>query len=207
MTGVQTCALPISSAREAGEEIVSRYLKQNETNEEAYGLSLIDLERAAALGPAVNGLFGRLEERVLSGDFPTVSKLREGRWDYARSSIGTEYDLVDLKELAEESKDGEVLAALSDCVVMYQGNRERAHGLSVYFPQKADETRRNGWQGVLESLSPGDSWLSFIRSYEEVLRDGRKVVPKAAETADRPYTIRLTDDQLKDFASDRKSVV
>ena len=191
-----------TSAEEAGREIIQRYQEHNKNRKDAYGLSLIDLKQATALQPAVEALFGKLEEQIQSGAFSAVSGLRSDSWDYARTTTGTDYDLVDLKELAEKSGAGqEVLEALSACILDYQGNRERAHGLSIYFPQKAGISRRAAWQSELEILSPGQNWLSFIKRYEEAMNGGAKTTYEAAETAEQPYTVQLTEDQRRDFAS------
>lgn len=191
-----------TSTEEAGRDIIHRYQEHNKNRKGAYGLSLIDLKKATALRPAVDALFGKLEDQIQSGAFPAVSGLRSDSWDYARTTTGTEYDLVDLKELAEKSGAGEeVLEALSACILEHQGNRERAHGLSVYFPQKAGISRRAVWQSELEVLSLGQNWLSFIKRYEEAMNAGAKTTYEAAETAEQPYTVQLTEEQLKDFAS------
>ena len=197
-----------AAAEDAGREIIRRYQERNQARKDAYGLALIDLKRAAALNAAVDVLFGVLEKRLETGAFPAVSELRTGSWDYARTTAGTEYDLVDLYELVDQSGAGqEVLSLFPECVLDYRGNRERSHGLSVFFPHKADSRQRQDWQAVLETLSPGENRLSFIRSYEKQLLEGTKTAAEAAETAERPYSVRLTAGQLRDFSSARYAVL
>ena len=198
------------SPGEAGREIVSRYdayyRKQNAENpnhQQIYSLALIDLRRASLLKPAVNTLFGALEEEIGTGNFSTVSRLRSSSWNSARATAWqTEYDLVDVHELASKYEAGrDVLSALSDCIVDYRGNLEKNHGLSVYFPQKASAENRKRWQDVLKLLSPGQAWISFIERYESDLAAGQMKVYQEAAQTDQQYTVYLTDEQLEDFAS------
>ena len=172
-------------------------------------LSLIDLASADQLQEAVGSLFSGLEALLKDGAFSAISQCRQGAHEFGLQITNTRYDLVDLGELAGQfgellpAEAAAVTGALKRCVVVSDGSEAQAHGLSVYFPQRADAANRSRWQGPLAGLP----WAGFLRDYEMVMDGDTLSGASAGTVSDALYSAELTDEQLKDFASARYFVL
>lgn len=170
-----------------------------------YSLSLTDLGETEALAEAVDVLFAALETDVKEDRYRAVSAARMGAWGFGRSTTNTEFDLIDLRSLAEACGDhpaeaGAVTAALDRCVTERAGSGTVANGLSVYFPQYGGKQDRN-WDGSLAELPLPEGWKRFIRAY----RDARLAAgPDYEHTAGTVcgggrYAMELSAEEAADF--------
>ncbi|MBR4458102.1 MAG: hypothetical protein IKS31_03990 [Clostridia bacterium] len=168
-------------------------------------LSLTDLGRMDDLPEAAAGLFRALETDLLEGRYRDVGSLRLHAWGFGRSTTFTEYDLIDLRRLAESctGHPGEasaVTAALDRCVAAVGGDVSGATGLSVWFPQHGGQ-RSAGWLDSLAFLPLPEDWKRFIRTYEEALKTQGPAYEHTARTVpeDGVYALELSDEEARDY--------
>ena len=166
-----------------------------------YTLSLCDLNKAPLLAEAVDELFIELRERSDTGELNDIKRVRSFSWGFGRNMTTGEYDMVDLKELAESldayKAAGSIESALEGCVVYSVSSEEKAHGLSIYFPHYADVSQTEKWLAELENMPLPDEWKQFMRYYCGE-KQGAPFTCKQAEytVSDGKYLISLSDDEL-----------
>ena len=149
-------------------------------------LALIDLAHADELKTAVDALFSGLDGYLDTGFFSDISRLRQRSHGFGLLTTNTFYDLIDLADLAEQCKtilpaeSAAVSEALGRCVLACGGSEPDAHGLSVYFPQRAEAENRARWQKPLAAFP----WSPFVLRYEAVLDSGAQ---QAAAASAKPF--------------------
>ena len=173
------------------------------SSEQPYSLSLIDLSGTDALAAAADAFFGALLRDVKAGNFPAVSQLRQKPWSCGRVILRTEYDTVDLAQLAREAtgtypEAAAVPEALARCVVHSDGNEPGAGGLSVFFPQLADPADLAEWLTRLDTMPLPQNWRAFMHAYSDALAADPPMGQAAAVPGD-PFSARLDETGLRDF--------
>lgn len=166
-------------------------------------LALTDLSGSADLADAVGALMGEMQRDVDEGRFPDISALRQDVWQYGRVLLDTEYDIVDLKQLARSAAAAHpeaeaVLTAMDRCVIHRGGNRPEAGGLSVFFPQLAAEEHTAVWLDRVNRLPLPEAWRSFLIRYDDALRNGPPP-GTASPVPEDVFGARLDDTALRDF--------
>ena len=204
---------PESSGEEFGRLVVDSYAAFFEALYEQYSdywqpytLSLVDLGSVQSLSDSIDEYFSALEENLQAGGFSDISRLRMDVWGFGRGTTSTEYDVIDLFELA---KAGEavypeavrILDALDQCVVYCGGNQQRAHGLSIFFPLLATVGNLDAWRNQITALPLRETWQRFLINYCEALTADRSF-PSIEMISFEEDAVRfiLGDDALRDFA-------
>ena len=170
-----------------------------------YTLSLTDLRKLEPLEKAVSGLFRVMETDIEENRYRDVGALRLRAWGFGRSTTSTEFDLIDLRELAEACKDhpaeaSAVITALNQCVVTHGGSEAMAHGLSVYFPQYS-AAKNPDWDRHLDTLPLPEDWRHFLYAYTDALASQGPAYDHTARTVTEggQYALELSDDERRDL--------
>lgn len=196
------------STREMGLSVMNAYQENCEENNKLslskhpYTLSLVKLDEMNGLTQALKDLFGDLSVIIKENDLASVSSVRQEKWGLGRYSNESEYDFIDLFELATSCKDlsvnaERVIKALDGCIVDCVGDTDsvmHAHGLSIYFPQFADMNRMTTRQQKLADLPLPDAWKRFILDYPMAIKAAETIDNEVvAKAANGVYTVELSE--------------
>ena len=198
-------------AEEAGREIVQSfeaYYRDQYAKAphcwQPYTLSLVRLDGVEALSAAVNSFFGDLRGMADMNEewFSPISRVRSSAFAYGRVTTTTEYDLIDLGDLAvhcmEKSPWAQrVLDALDACVACRGGDAENACGLSLYFPMLARKSDRAKWRAQMDELPLGRDWKAFLADFETRLDSDR--AQKLLTKEEKGFAVTLDDELLRNF--------
>ena len=173
-------------------------------------LACIDLSCADEMQKAVNDLFAAAAPDV-DKLYDTLAAGRVGTRALGRASTGSEYDLVDLMDLAAkmESTYPEQAKALSNVlsrmIVKNSTNAEGLSGLSLYYPFYNKNYYENSWCQIYKDLNVFPEYLGYLSAYEKIwlksdmTDDGKSVTPTMSGA--NQYTATLTAEQAKHYAS------
>ena len=174
-------------------------------------LSVTDLSYCDKLASALNGLFEDASKDV-SDKYDNLSSKRVNTRSLGRASTGSEYDLVDLRDLcAQLSSDypertKEVIDVVDAMVVDNSTNAENLCGLSLYYPFYNKSYYENSWCDTYNSMGLFTGYLDYLTAFQvkwlgtDMQDDYASSETPSAETSER-YTLQLTDDQAEHFAS------
>ena len=174
-------------------------------------LSVMDLSKAGQLEEAVNALFRSASSQV-SGDYIRLAKARVDVRAMGRASTGSEYDLVDLKTVAENmaedfpKESAAVLSALDEVLVHSVSNTPQCSGMSLYYPYYNKQFYQKSWKDTYRDLAIFPDYLSYLERYETIWlgTDMERYFsePMTLEEGAAPstYTLLLTDQQAEVFA-------
>lgn len=187
------------------------YFEKKDYRDRDTTLACLDLSRAEDLQNAVNGLFG-----AASGDvgrlYDTLAARRVSTRALGRASTGSEYDLVDLKDLSEQLKTDypEQAAALSgvidEMVIKNSTNATGLSGVSLYYPFYNKDYYQNTWKKTYTDLNIFPDYVSYLSEYEKIwlksdMTEGYTTGGTPNQDGDNQYTLTLTPEQAKHFAS------
>ena len=173
-------------------------------------LACLDLSKAAAVEDAVNDLFKTASPDVAVN----YNALAAGRVDtraLGRASTGSEYDLVDLADMAQQlsalypDKAQALLDAVDGLVVKNVTNTEGCCGLSLYYPFFNKSYYEREWRDAYAQLGIFDEYLSYLTQYEthwlenDLLETvANSVAP--SQTAENTYSLTLPAAQASTVA-------
>lgn len=174
-------------------------------------LSVLDLSCAAELHDSVNDLFDAALPDVGS-DYDALAVSRSGTRALGRASTGSEYDLVDLKDLALRMQDRypEESAALIDVidrmVLVNSTNAEDLCGVSLYYPFFNKSYYTNSWSEIYGDMNVFESYLLYLKEFEQRwlgsdLLEAFSQSVSPSMISDSQYVMELTDDQAAHFSS------
>ena len=178
-------------------------------------MSCLDLSYAKELEEAVDALFAKASAKI-DKDYDAVAAPRVSARSFGRASTGSEYDLVDLGDLAqqyasvfpEESK--RLTEVISKLVVGQRNNSERCSGLSIYYPFYNKYYYENGWAEAYKKLEIFNSYVSFLQKYDRIWLKGDEELGDYATSEDPErsdiegrFTYKLTEEQAKRYANAR----
>ena len=161
------------SPESMGRDIVRSYTAGKKESD-MLTLSLIDLRQIADLERSADLFFRKIGSGLTAETFPGISRKRQGTRSFGRSSTGSEYDLVDLHNLAGSYADeapeeaADLRENLGRAVLLTAGNQENASGLSVFFPYYNKQRYLSGWQEIVRDFDFLAGYRSFINRYSEV---------------------------------------
>ena len=170
-------------------------------------LSCMDLSRTPALEDAVNALFSA----AAADSYHTVTARRVQTRALGRATTGSEYDLIDLRDLADQFADlfpqeaAQLRQALEEMVIANATNAEGCGGLSLYYPFYNKYYFQESWGALYRQLDVFPQYLRYLQSYEDtwlgedLLALAESVTPQQV-TSDT-YTLQLTPQQQETFAS------
>ena len=176
-------------------------------------LACLDLRYAPLLEEALNDLFGKAAAE-LETCYDRLTAERVNTRALGRASTGSEYDLVDLGDLAEQlaplfPKESGLLGEIVRRMVPVNAvNSGELHGMSLYFPFYNKRYYENGWADAYRELGVLKNYCGFLTQYEQTwLSDGMLDTYAPGVTpsmiSDGVYTLELTDEQAAHFAKAR----
>lgn len=203
---------------QAGNVIVDSYAAfcESQYAGEAYlnrlTMANLDLSRAEELERALDGLFAALSADLQEGKYPQLARIRGSVLPFARYTADSEYDLIDLSDLAEQLKEEhpEEAAALRQAVdnmVCYDWSPlDRAHGMAIYYPfyNKADYL--SAWGGLYPGFGLAPEYTAFLSRFGGVLSSGGSgswqlggLPPLQREEDTEDYYIQLSEEQAAEY--------
>ena len=175
-------------------------------------LSCMDLSQAEALYRAIDDLFAQAAADV-DANYNTLTAKRVQTRALGRASTGSEYDLIDLRDLASQLNDlypaqaQQLQQALDAMVLANATNAESCCGLSLYYPFYNKSHYEASWGDVYAELGLFPNYLTYLQSYQQIWLRSDLLETAAASTlpstAAGKYTLELTPEQADAFASAR----
>lgn len=175
-------------------------------------LSCMDLSYAAELESAINALFARA-----SADVPTqydqLTARRAKTRALGRASTGSEYDLIDLRDMGMwlgQLYPEEVTAlqqVLEKMTVTNLTNSENLCGMSLYYPFYNKRYYEKDWAQAYKELGLLPEYQVYLEGYEKIWLQNDKltlassVMPNMVSR--QTYTLQLTPEQAESYASSR----
>ena len=173
-------------------------------------LSCLDLSVADELETALDRLFSKASAEVVER-YNTFASKRVDTRALGRASTGSEYDLVDIGDMADKLYDvyPDEAAALKEVleklVVANGSNTEGCCGLSFYYPFYNKYYYQNSWSEAYFDLALFESYGEYLGNYQSIWLSSDKlesfaasIMPMVKEPT--KYTLRLTEEQNASLA-------
>jgi len=179
-------------------------------------LSCMDLSYAAELENTVNDLFLKASESIdTQYNFFTVKRVDTRA--LGRLSTGSEYDLVDLYDLAENlavpyPEQIETVQSVIDKMIIYNGsNSDSLSGISIYYPFYNKYLYGNGWAELYDSIDVLEGYRAYVEKYGNILMTPGgldEVTESVVPVKDKnKYRLELTPRQQETFAEAKYHVL
>lgn len=174
-------------------------------------LAVLDLSKADALREAIDMLFFAAEKDV-EDRYDELVSLRVDARAIGRISTGSEYDLVDLIDLAEQMRqvypqEAETLQAAAEAMIVNNTtNTTGLGGVSLYYPFFNKDYYQKSWSQSYAALGAFPHYNDYLRSYEttwlgeDMLKEYAESRTPTQISANR-FALELTEDQAKHFAA------
>ena len=187
-------------------------------------LSCVDTDKLGEVTRCADVLFEKARDDAASEDCGEVIRARNATKIFGKTTTGSDYDLVDLKDLAERvggkysAECNDFVSAVESAVVYSKTSMDKACGMSAYFPY----ANRGGMTKNLEKykgISFSDGYSNMINTVAERLASTdtsaawrsvaeNGITPEKTETDGKvKYSYRLTDEQKKTFASAKYKIL
>lgn len=176
-------------------------------------LSCLDLSHADALCQAIDALFARAGADVATQYNQLTARRAQAR-SLGRASTGSEYDLIDLLDMAVwlgELYPQEVIAlqqVLEDMVLTNATNAQGLCGLSLYYPFYNKAYYEKDWAAAYAQLGLFQQYQSYLKAYGEkwlqndlLTEVADSAIPQQLDS--QRYTLELTEAQNESFVSAR----
>ncbi|MBE7036166.1 MAG: hypothetical protein E7403_02600 [Ruminococcaceae bacterium] len=194
--------------------------------EKGYGdrdttLSCINLSFASELRQCLNNLFAKAALDVESNYNMLALKRVETR-ALGRASTGSEYDLIDLNDMAAQLSDAypeeaKALQELLQKMIVKNGtNAENCCGMSLYYPFYNKYYYENSWQQIYADLGAFESYGNYLDKYQQIWLKSDKFESYASSATPQAegvradglfnpnepmsYTLELTPEQHENYA-------
>ncbi len=175
-------------------------------------LSCVDLSCAGKLEESINALFARADQGIGSQYNELVVRRVQTR-ALGRTTTGSEYDLIDLRDLAIQLQDlypeeaAALIQVLDTMVLTNVTNTTGCCGLSLYYPFYNKSYYTGSWSQAYGELGLFPQYQSYLQSYQSVWlgSDFLNTVAASQVPVDTAgsYTLQLTPQQQEVFASAR----
>ena len=180
-------------------------------------LACLNLSAVPRLESAVEGLFD-----TAKGDLAAIySQLTVSRVNArapGRATTGSEYDLVDLRDLAQNLLEyypvqaQELLDAVDEVVLINATNTEGLGGLSLYYPFFNKNYYESAWAAAYRELELFPSYMAYLEAYTRTWLGGDMLENYAGSETPEPlpdgtFRLQLTDEQAANFASARYHIL
>jgi len=181
-------------------------------------LSCMDLSYGPQMEEAVNALFAKLKTDV-SVNYDNIVRQRVATRGLGRASTGSEYDLVDLYDMATQLKGlyPEECARLTDVIdkmIINNGtNAQLCCGISLYYPFYNKYYYEKGWSEAYKNIGVFDSYREFLQAYqqtwladEDLEKYEKSPTPQKVQDANRSsgiegtYMLPLSPEQNANYA-------
>jgi len=175
-------------------------------------LSCMDLSYVPELETAINALFARAAEDV-NQQYDQLTVRRAKTRALGRASTGSEYDLIDLKDMGMwlgQLYPDEVTAlqqVLEKMTVTNLTNSEDLCGMSIYYPFHNKRYYEKAWAQAYRELGVLPQYQSYLEGYEKIWLQNDKLslaTPISPSMVSKEtYTLQLTPAQAETYASSR----
>ena len=185
-------------------------------------VSLIDLDRMAAVTPAMDAFFKNMTASVDDVSFSAVSGQRRDSAAFGMGESGGNscYDLVDLGSLVSNLRDyapaeADALLRAIDEAVPYQRTTDAScRGMTVYHPFY-NKDRAAGWMSVHNTLGVSEGYSGYIQQFAAILTGTpladwtglRTDVPGASKDNRVLFNLGLTDEQTAHYGESSLDVL
>lgn len=199
---------------------VDHYNKKGITGKE-FTLACVDLSYGGELENAINTLFSKAAEDV-GDNYNHLIKSRVATRAFGRATTSSEYDLIDLYDMAVNLGDlypeeTAAITEITDKMVLNNANNTMlCCGLSMYYPFYNKYFFENGWSEAYENIGVFDSYRKYLESYQQIWLEesdtekyATELIPEKVEEASRAdgiagtYTLALSPKQNETFAEAR----
>lgn len=199
-----------------GKKFIQRYSDQMdeidpfETITKTY--SIIDLSKIGNVNKALSEFSSELKPK---DNYAMIARTRSNLFQYASSATNI-YDMVDLYTLSDRlsvlsnNKANKLKNSIKDAVVYNWGNNSESKGISIYFPFKADSKYKTRFLSIYKSLGYNSEYYNFIASVNNIQSSNSRYnynfnldnndVSVNKKKSGREFSIKLTDDQVKNYA-------
>lgn len=151
-------------------------------------------------------LFKKASPDVFSR-FGTIAVSRVNTRSFGRASTGSEYDLMDLRCVADELKEyypdeTKTLCALLDRMVVHAvSNTEQSCGVSLYYPFYNKYQYSTDWKKAYLRIDAFPDYLNFLNRYEQLwlASDMQEIFDSTLnieKTEDGSFFLPLSSEQL-----------
>lgn len=199
--------------------ICSEYLKGCEKYFERKGyddrdttLACMNLSKVSPLKTALSDLFSKAVKDI-ENNYNLLAASRVETRALGRASTGSEYDLIDLNDMAtrlEELYPDEAKAlqkAVKDLVIGNYTNTTDCCGISIYYPFYNKKYYEKSWGEVYSELGVLPEYADYIKAYADIWLgdDLLKTVAKSTipqSVTNNEFVLELTDEQAKAYADD-----
>ncbi len=176
-------------------------------------LSVMDLSKAADVENAINTLFAKAEPDV-PVNYNSLAAKRVDTRALGRASTGSEYDLIDIGDMAEKLEElypqeaKALKKAIEDMVIVNQTNTEGLCGVSIYYPFYNKKRYEKEWSSTYEELNMFADYCSYLQAYSDIWL-GNDFLGKAAASAmpsmsaQGVYNLELTPEQVETYADSK----
>jgi len=153
------------------EDLAVRYPRR----QDLVTLSLLDLDRVDSAITALDSLFADLSKGLQAQVYSDIARRRDGTKAYGRTGTTSEFDLIDLYDLASNleglypERAGALKAAIGELVILNYANVPRSRGLSIYFPLLNKQMYEMVWAGMYEQLGHAPHYQAFVRDFGAIL--------------------------------------
>ncbi|MBQ6455800.1 MAG: hypothetical protein IJJ31_01585 [Mogibacterium sp.] len=175
-------------------------------------LSCMDLSKAEEVEDAVDALFGKAAEDI-GRSYNKLASRRINTRALGRATTGSEYDLVDLNNAAEQlssfypDEAAALQEALGDLIIANETNAEQLSGVSLYYPFFNKFYYENSWADTYDQLGVFPEYVRYLEEYEKTwLGNDRLAAASGAVptiSGKGKFTLRLTPEQAESFAGAR----
>ncbi len=175
-------------------------------------MACLDLGQAELVEHALNELFSLLSADLASGSYAHIARLRQNVLPFAKYTTHSDYDLIDLGDLAEQllseypEEANALLWAVDSMVVCEWSPLERAHGLSIYYPFDNPSSYSSAWGAIYRSFGFAPAYTTFMTRFARELTGGLSAAwsgiglpPLVQDEASSEYYIQLTEEQAADY--------
>lgn len=174
-------------------------------------LSCLNLSYAEDIRGAVNALFSKASDDI-DDMYNELTVSRASTRALGRASTGSEYDIIDLADMAEQfselypEESEALLDSIEDMVVSNDTNADGLCGLSVFYPFYNKAYYEKTWGEVYGDLSVFDDYIEYLDVYSEVWLGNDITQDVATSTipdsvSDSEFTLTLTDEQAETFVN------
>lgn len=176
-------------------------------------LACLDLSKLDAVRTAVETLFQKAQEDVGSQYAALVASRVDTR-ALGRATTGSEYDLIDLFDLAKQMKthysaEAEALEAAVEAFVLHNAtNAEGCCGVSIYYPFYNKSYYEKSWAEVYSQLNVLPAYTAYLDSYAKqwlkndlVQTVASSVLPQMESASE--FSLELTQEQTNNYADSR----
>ena len=180
-------------------------------------LACFDLSKTAELEDAMAKLFSAAGKDV-SQNYNTLTVRRVETRALGRATTGSEYDLIDLKDMADNLSEiysdecDALVAAIDSMIITNSTNAEKCCGMSLYYPFFNKGYYEKEWKEAYSELGVFPEYLGYLSSYADIwlendFLENYAKSDKPSSVGEQTFCLQLTDEQAQTVAKARYYVL